>query len=95
VITFVVAEKKIHLDLPTLKRVLKHVDGTIYTNFETYSSFEGAGIAVVNRPKTFMLNLLEHSVVDKVIQVGYEGVKCEVVRTAEELGVDVILFRRV
>jgi hypothetical protein len=92
--TFIVANKRVKLGPVTLRRILKETVGTIYTNFETYSSFSDMGIVVINRPKIYMLNVLEHGVVDKVIQVGYDGAKCETTRLAEELGVDVILFRR-
>lgn len=88
--TIITATNITRLDPVTLSNVLKNVKGTMFTTYEVYDDFKPAA---VNRPKTFLLNLLEHDVVDIVIQVGYNGTKTEIVRTAEELGLEVILFR--
>ena len=89
-ITVVTAVNKVDLDPVTLGRVMQNVEGSLYTTYEVYDNFKPAAI---NRPKTFILNQLEMGVVDKVIQIGYNGSKSPIVTTAEELGVDVILYR--
>jgi hypothetical protein len=91
--TIVTATTKTTLDPVTLNHVLQNCTGTIYTTFDTYDNFKHDK-SVVNRPATFLANTIIHGVVDKVIQVGYNGVnKHELVDEAEACGVDVILYR--
>jgi hypothetical protein len=90
--TIVTATRKITLDPVTLNHVLQNCTGTIYTTFDTYGNFK-SDKSVINRPVTFLENTIIHGVVDKVIQVGYDGVKHALVHEAEACGVDVILYR--
>ena len=91
--TIVTATRKTMLDPVTLNHVLQNCTGTIYTTFDTYDNFK-TDKSVVNRPVTFLANTIIHGVVDKVIQIGYDGVtKHPLVVEAELCDVDVILYR--
>jgi hypothetical protein len=90
--TIVTATRKTRLDPVTLNHVYQNCTGTVYTTFDTYDNFK-SDKSVVNRPVSFLLNTIIHGVVDKVIQVGYDGTKHPLVVEAELCGVDVILYR--
>lgn len=88
--TIVTATNLVELDPVTLTKVMQNVEGSLYTTYEVYNNFKPTAI---NRPKSFLLTQLEMGIVDKVIQIGYNGTKTQLARAAEELGVDVILYR--
>lgn len=90
--TIITAANHVVLDPVTMKRVVDLVSGNLYTTYEVYDNF--ASIAT-NRPKSWLLNLIEFDKVDTVIQLGFDGHKTEIVRVAEDLGLDVYLFNRV
>lgn len=89
--TIICATRRVDLDPVTVNRVLDAAIGQIYTTFDTYFNFDDK--IVINRPKTFLINMIIGGVIDKVIQIGYNGTKCELVHEAEAEGVDVILFK--
>lgn len=89
--TIVCATKRVDLDPVTLSKVRNEVVGSIYTTFNTYFNFNDK--EVVNRPNTFLANMIAGGVVDKVIQIGYDGLKSPLVTDAELFDVDVVLFR--
>lgn len=89
--TVVCAIRRVDLDPVTLNRVRNASVGTIYTTFNTYFNFNDN--EVVNRPNSFLANMIAGGVVDKVIQIGYDGIKSPLVNDAELFDVDVVLFR--
>jgi hypothetical protein len=88
--TIVTAVKKTVLDPVTVLNILDLVEYPLYTTNEVHNNFPRIS---TNRPKTFLISLIEDGKVDKVIQVGYGGTVTEIARTAQELDLDVILYR--
>lgn len=89
--TIVTALERVSLDPVTLSKVSDMTTGTLFTTYTTYENFKDLG--AVNRPQSFLLNLLTHFGVDKVIQLGYNGLKSDLVIEAELCDVDVVLVR--
>lgn len=89
--TIITSVKDISIDPVTYKKVMDMTTGTIFTTFSVYNNFNDKD--VVNRPVSFLRNLIPHGRVDKVIQLGYNGTKSPLVIEAELFDVDVILVR--
>jgi hypothetical protein len=85
----VVATQKTKIS-PQLAASLLAAD-ELYVTYETYDNFDNS--AVKCRPVSFMSHLLANGRVDKVVQVGYNGIKHELVQDAESFDIDAVLYR--
>jgi hypothetical protein len=90
--TIVTAARRLEqTNIVTLAKVLRNVDGQMWHTVEVNRTFEHLDSAM--RPKEWLKNMIVMGQVDKVIQMGYDGLKTELALEAESSGVDVILFR--
>lgn len=89
--TIITAINKVELDPVTCDRIEKMITGSLFTTYTVYPNFKH--LKVKNRPQTFLVNLIPHGKIDKVIQLGYNGTKSDIVIEAELFDIDVILVR--
>jgi hypothetical protein len=64
--------------------------GSVFTNFNANSNFENGLL----RPNHILGEMIERGEIDKVVQIGYDGFKHQVVSIAESSDVNVVLYRR-
>jgi hypothetical protein len=90
--TIITADRRLEQAAPaTLARVLRNVHSQMWHTVEVNRTFEN--LDSLMRPKEWLKNMIVMGQVDKVIQMGYDVVKTELVQEAEAAGIDVILFR--
>lgn len=90
--TIVTADRRLEqTNIVTLSKVLRNVNGQMWHTVEVNRTFDILDSQM--RPKEWLKNMIIMGQVDKVIQMGYDNIKTELVLEAEASGVDVILFR--
>lgn len=90
--TVITADRRLPAAHPAvLARVIRNVDAPMWHTVEVNQTFDS--LDSLMRPKEWLKNMIIMGQVDKVVQMGYDGFKTELVLEAEAAGIDVILFR--